>query len=94
MSDIDLTDDWMNPPPSRQWVHKKPENKTVYIIERAKREICFGDPGYIVRWEEWSRHETAAERDSVLASLARDHPAWQLRAHAFNPYLERLTRHL
>ena len=41
---VDLTDDWMNPP-TRSYSAKPPEDKWVYAIMRAKREVCFGDPG-------------------------------------------------
>ncbi len=86
--DPDMTDDWMNPTNLFAWTIPTPENKMIYAIQRAKKTICFGNPGHIVEWKEWSKHDTAEARNAELAKLEEEHPMWRLRKRDYNPYLE------
>lgn len=90
---VDMTDDWMNPSSSGVtigWKGEPAENKDEFIIERARRLICFGNPGSIVTWEQWSfSYDTAAERDAALEKLSAEHPMWSLRARTRNRWKER-----
>ncbi len=92
MSDIDYTDDWMNPKASHVWAPRKPEDKMVYAILRAKKTIVFGDPGHIIEWEEWSKFDTAEERNAELDKLKEKHPLWRLKERDYNPYVESISR--
>lgn len=87
----DMTDDWMNPPPGgRIFEMPKVEDKDEFIIERAKRIVCFGNPGSIAEWNTWGvPYATAAERDEALKKLSADHPMWHLRARTRNRWKER-----
>ena len=83
----DLTDDWMNPK-SYSWTPPKRENKMVYAIERARKRIVSGNPGFILDWEAWANYGAAAERDEALVKLRTEHPMWKLRERDYNPYHE------
>lgn len=88
---VDHEDDWMNPK-SVSWQSPPPPKmgEIEYLIERAKRQICFGSPGSIVQWHFWSKHDTAQKRDEELKRLSDEHPLWHLRARNSHPYMERL----
>lgn len=88
---VDMTDDWMNPSMSggTSWSPPKAENKDEFIIERARKQICFGNPGYIVEWDQWGiSYDTAAERDAAINKLSEEHPMWHLRARTRNRWKE------
>lgn len=78
-----MTDDWMNP-------HLRQQTGIEHTIERCRREITFGTPGYIDRWQWWSSHDSAKERDAALQELHQEHPDWHLRARDRNHDMERL----
>jgi hypothetical protein len=84
---VDMTDDWMNPKPMT-WETPKVDDKDEFLIERARKVVCFGNPGYIIEWDFWSKHDTKAERDAALVKLSEEHPMWHLRARDRNPWLE------
>lgn len=89
LKDVDMTDTWMNPDMGSFTVSSPVyENKTEYFIERCRRQICYGNPGYIDEWATWSVYDTAKERDEELKKLHVKHPMWHLRARDRNRYLE------
>ena len=57
-----------------------PHPETEYLIEKQEKQICFGDPGYVMQWRFWSSHKTASERDQELERLREWKPEWVLRA--------------
>lgn len=92
---VDMTDDWMNPSPtsfSGGLIFKQPQpsDPTEYLIERMRKTICFGNPGYTTSWDLWRKYETAEERDSALADLRKNHPVWILRSRDSHPYFDQL----
>jgi len=86
----DMTDDWMDPQPRTfSFSEPKIENKTEYLIERARRIPVTGNVSSLVQWATWSVHETKRERDAELKRLSKAHPKWHLRARDRNRWLER-----
>ncbi len=87
----DMTDDWWDKTNDTTiFQQSQPENKMEYLIERAEKQVCFGNPGYIQNWRFWASFDTAAKRDEELKRLRGEHPAWRLRTADRNPYLESL----
>lgn len=88
--ETDLSDDWMNPRRSCSWTTPPPPKmgEIHYVIQRKKAIPVSGNVSAIYRWERWSKHGTAAERDAELARLREEHPAWRLRARDINAWAE------
>lgn len=80
---MDHTDDWMNPTPHLGW--QGPPQRKPFIIERAKKSICFGDPGYVIEWHLWADYDTREARDAALTAILQNHPLWKLRARQLDP---------
>lgn len=75
MSEID---DWMNPHAVSEFKVTPRRDGTYYVIERKRRQICFGDPGYIESWNTWREFDNKAERDAELERLRKETP-WHVR---------------
>lgn len=87
----DMTDSWMHPYASSvAWESPKYENKTEFFIERCKRLICHGTPGFVDNWTTWAIYPTEKERDEAMAELTAEHPMWHLRPTQRNRYKEQM----
>lgn len=85
-SEPDDGDDWWDSP-AKVWSLPAACKHTRYIIERARRVPCSGDPGFIVEWQQYMLDfETKDERNAALLKLNEEHPMWRLRARDIPPH--------
>lgn len=73
-----LHDDWMNPPTQAWTAPSRRNDGPVWLIQRQKRRIVFGDPGSVTSWEIWAEYEVKEDRDAELKRL-RETTSWSLR---------------
>lgn len=89
----DGSDDWMHPSKSTAYVLKPAvKGKIDYLIERQRRVVCFGNPGYVLEWDLWRSFDTAKQRDEEFDKLRKEHPSWVLKKRNRDEYMENLTR--
>jgi hypothetical protein len=64
-----------------------------YIIEEERKIICFGNPGYITRWELFTSHGSdKEERDRHFESLNTYHPEIRFRKRDVDAYMGYIRR--
>jgi len=78
--EVDLTDDWMNPPLKRYHV---PPYKP-FKIERERAISCSFYGPRPTEWVIYAEFNTPEERDKYLEFLKNNHPMWHLRSVDFN----------
>lgn len=55
------------------YIHNERDKKP-WSIQKERRRICFGIPGYIDEWTSWGDYDTREEAEKELAKIHRIDP--------------------